>query len=242
MKKNLIYLFTTLLLMCVCENGYAQELDNLDTSCLECWQEALQKMEKKYGSVSEEMAKNYRLAGETFCNEFGPYNNGHDFGISCYEKALAIDKKLYGKKSAMVGFDYIQMAVAYGWFLENAKLYVDSALVILRPQYGEQSHEVAMAYLALASSYYQQNDDICRVAAQCMINTGREYYYVCDYEEIISNLEKSIEYYKKASNIYSKLDDKYKYKIDLIANCINQNEEEIMFYKKELELAEKQEE
>ena len=96
------------------------------------------------------------------------------------------------------------------------------------------------AYLALGLSYYRTNDEIFRVASQCMINTQREYYEKRDYEEIISNLENSLKYYKKAYDIYSCLGDNYKDSTDIIKEAITQNQEEIELYKKELKLVSEQ--
>lgn len=240
MKKNLIFVAITLLVMCVCESGYAQNFEELDTTNFETFQESLKKIEKKKRSMSAEMLDYYNYAGQTYTRGFGLYSDEYYFGFSCYEKALAIYKKYHGENSSAAGIGYLQLAAACGAYLDKTKLYADSALAILRPIYGEQSHEVAMVYLTLASSYYLNNDEICRVAAQGMMIRNSEYFIVPDYEEIISNLENSIKYYRIASDIYSHLDDKYKYKIDLIKDCIDYNEEEIKYYKQELEEARKE--
>ena len=247
MKKNLIYVFTTLLLMCVCGNANAQNSDvNFDdensiieTNC-EVLKLALQKLEKKYGGASEEMAQLYGYVGMIKCDNSFQYSDAYSFGITCCEKAIAIRKKLYGAKSINVGDSYVDMALACGIFIDKAKQYVDSALVILRPKCGENSYEVGRAYMVLGLSYYRSNEEIFRVASQCMIITQREYYEKRDYEEIISNLENSLKYYKKAYNIYSRLGENYKESADTIKKAITHDQEEIELYKKELKLASEQ--
>ena len=147
MKKNLIYVFTTLLLMCVCGNANAQNSDvNFDdensiieTNC-EVLKLALQKLEKKYGGASEEMAQLYGYVGMIKCDNSFQYSDAYSFGITCCEKAIAIRKKLYGAKSINVGDSYVDMALACGIFINKSKQYVDSALVILRPKCVENSY------------------------------------------------------------------------------------------------------
>lgn len=246
MKRNMIYVFTTLLLMCVCGNAKAQdssvnfddENNIIDTKC-EVLKLALQKMEKKYGSTSEDMAQLYFYVGRIKCENIFQYSTAFDFGISCCKKAIAIRKKLYGAKSVKVGESYVDMALVYDIFVDEAKQYVDSALVILRPKCGEKSVEVGRAYLALGLAYYRNIDEICRVAAQCMINTEREYFAKSDYEEIFSNLENSLKYYNKAYDIYSRLGEDYKESTDIIKDAIEKDKEDLAFYKKELEMASK---
>lgn len=247
MKKIFLYVFTTLL-MCVCKSGYAQVIDlgpnSIDDINATNWQvleAALQKMEGKYGSVSDEMAQMYDYAGKTLSRKVFPYSDAYSFALSCYEKAININKKLHGNKSVEVGDAYVNMALGCGIFVDKAKLYVDSALVILRPKCGEQSHQVARAYLALGLSYYSTIDQICYRAAQCMVVTESDYYPVSDYVDIISNLENTNQYYRKAYNIYARLGDEYKDSAETILKGIKDNEEDIKYYKEELENAKKQE-
>lgn len=269
MKKIFIDVFTTLLLMCVCESGFAQNssLNSVhshseskylkmiepfsdgntedyvysDSYIVACWNAGLQKMEEKYGLVSDEMAGFYIYAGKTLYDNSVPFSETSVFGRTCYENALSIDKQLYGYDSPEVGNDYVNMAFASGRDAGSAEQYVDSALVILRPFYGDQSCEVANAYLALGESYVLSINDVCRVAAQCMMVTGSDYYDERDYEEIISILEKSIKSYRKAYDIYTSLGDEFQFVADVIMNNIDENENELKEYAAILEMVRNQE-
>lgn len=269
MKRNMIHLFTTLFVMCVCNSVYAQDVEGRyteteavkklqkvvgrlieeegkkekdefsspDQNVVSCWEKGLQEVEKEYGAISNEMFDCYSYAGNELFDASLHISYKSQLGYSCYLKALDISKKLYGKDSAIVGHGYCRMVYACGPLSEDAEQYADSALVILKNYYDEQSPDVARVYWALGYSYPLNNDDVYRVAAQFMMNTGSEYFDESFYEEIISNCEKSNENFKKAYDIYAGLGDEYKEYVDMLKEYITIQEQEIKDNKEELKKA-----
>ena len=205
-----------------------------------CWEKGLKEIEKEYGAISIDMFDCYSYAGNELFDESLYISDKSQFGYSCYLKALDISKKLYGQDSAIVGHCYCRMVYASGPQTEDAEQYADSALVVLRKHYDEQSEDIGRVYWALGYSYPLNNNEVYRVAAQYMMNTGNEFFDESFYEEIISNCEKSIENFRKAYDIYASLGDEYKEYTDMFLEYITIQEQEIKDNKELLEEAKAQ--
>jgi tetratricopeptide (TPR) repeat protein len=133
--------------------------DNLRTigiydECIPYYERSIQIDSIKYGTtLHEDLAIRYNNLGTAYS-----YKGENELAIGYFQKALAIDKAVFGKRHPNIAIDYNNLGITYDSKGEYglAINYYQKALAVDKAVFGEQRPQVAAYYNNLGSAYHSK--------------------------------------------------------------------------------------